>query len=298
MTVVVLGSINQDVVSRVVRLPRAGETVSARETLMLPGGKGANQAIAAARMGAGVRMLGAVGADANGDALTRYLAEAGVDTAAIRRIDDVGTGAAYITIDDAGENQIVVSSGANARVAAADVGAIDGVRVALGQLETPVPALAAFFAAAAAAGALRILNAAPALPEGAALFAGIDVLIVNQTELAAYLDLAEEPRTAEDAAVARRLIAGDLRAVIVTLGAAGAVLVEADALRAVPARPATVVDTTGAGDCFCGVLAALAAEGMPLGDAIATANAAAAICVGRAGAGPAMPTRAEVEAAL
>lgn len=297
MSICVLGSINRDIVARVTTLPRPGETVAATGVMLLAGGKGANQAIAASRMGVPTRMIGAVGDDPDGAALTAYLAAQGVATATIKRHADAPTGTAYIALDDAGQNQIIVNAGANAMVDAAAAAAIrPSDRVFLAQLEVPVAAVAAFFAAAGAAGGRRMLNAAPARPEGASLFAATDVMIFNQTELASYLDLAGEPDSAEDALVARRLFTRPDQVAVVTLGARGAVLVTPDDMSVAPGRPVRVVDTTGAGDCFCGVLAAGLAQDLPIGRALALANLAGSLCVGRIGAGPAMPTRAEIEA--
>lgn len=299
MTVCVLGSLNLDIIARVAALPRPGETVAAREVLTLPGGKGLNQAIAAARMGAGVRMVGAVGVDAAGEQLVEALVEAGVDAGRIARIADVPTGTAYISTDDAGENQIVVTAGANARVlpAAVDAAALGDATVFLAQLETPVATLAAFLAAAAGRGT-RILNAAPALPDAIALFALAELLIVNETELATLCGTRIAASPEDAGALAAGLLTRADQAVIVTLGAAGALRVTRAERRLSPALRVAVVDTTGAGDCFCGALAALIAEGMPADLAMTAAGAAAALCVGRAGAAPAMPRRGEVDALL
>jgi ribokinase len=301
LSVVVTGSINRDLICQVETLPRAGETVSARATLSLPGGKGANQAIAAARMGAAVRMLACVGDDPAGDAMIAFLQRSGVDTRGVARLGGVATGTAYITTARDGENQIVVDPGANARLGAGAAsivdGAIDGARVVLAQLETPVAATAAAFERAGAIGALRILNTAPALAEGAALFALSDLLILNQTETARYCDLAAPPADAGAAVAVRRLFVRDDQRAVVTLGAAGAVLVTRDAVHRAPGIRVPVVDTTGAGDCFCGALAALLAEGIAIEEALPLANAAAALCVQAEGAAPAMPARAAAEAA-
>ncbi|WP_157216333.1 ribokinase [Flavisphingomonas formosensis] len=300
MSVCILGSINQDVIWRVAALPRPGETITTRDMKLLPGGKGANQAIAAARMGAATHIIGAVGDDAYGVGLSGYLAESGVDVRHVARIAGVPTGAAYIPIDDSGENLIIVVPGANARVTGDDVtdAKIGEARIVLCQLEMPIPAIAAFFERVGRLGGTRILNAAPALPEGKALFEASDMLVFNQTELASYLGLDGEPRTAEEAAVARRLLSRPGQSAVVTLGAAGAALVTASDVEFAPSFLVPVVDTTGAGDCFCGALAALLDEGVAPGQALRLANAAAALCVGREGAGPAMPSRAEVEAFL
>ena len=193
--VIILGSVIQDVICQVAALPRPGETVIARHTAFLPGGKGANQAIAAARMGAVTHMIGAVGEDAAGAAMLAYLSAAGVDTAGVRRLPGEPTGAAFIAVSADGENQIVVAPGANALVSAHDVTpeTVGSARVRLAQQEVPVGAVEAFFAASAAG--LRILNTAPAVPEGERLFEAADLLILNQPELARYLRLAEEPPT-------------------------------------------------------------------------------------------------------
>ena len=302
MGVCVLGSINLDVVHRVERLPRPGETVLGLGIARFLGGKGANQAIAAARMGADARLIGAVGEDLDGQALVEQLALDGVEVSAVRRVAGTATGAAHICVAADGENMIVVTPGANAAMAPAMAAAAirPDDRVFLGQLETPVAALRALYESAAARAGLKLLNAAPALPEGAALFALVDLLIVNETELAAYAGLDAAPIGADDvAAAARPLAAENGITVIVTLGAAGAMAVSAQEVLIVPGRRASaVVDTTGAGDCFCGALAAALGSGLALGESLAAANAAACLSVGRSGAGPSMPRRAEVEALL
>lgn len=292
MAVCILGSINRDVVCRVTALPQAGETVAARETMLLPGGKGANQAVAAVRAGAQVRMIGAVGRDADGEALRAMLADEGVDVTAVACLSDAATGAAYIAVDDAGENQIVVAAGANARIDPAAIRLDAGDRVLLAQLEVPVAAVATFFAGGT--GAYRILNAAPALPEARALLPDTDLLIVNETELAAYLG---GPVKAIEADAVRALLPRADQAAVVTLGAAGMLVVDRNGAQHFPARRVAVVDTTGAGDCFCGVLAASIDEGRCLRESAVRAGYAASLCVGRAGAAPAMPYRAELEAA-
>ncbi|HXQ17429.1 MAG TPA: ribokinase [Caulobacteraceae bacterium] len=300
MSVCVLGSLNLDLVCRVAELPRPGETVMGGGVAWLPGGKGANQAVAAARCAAGTRLIGAVGWDEAGDKLLATMAEAGVDTAAVVRLEGHPTGQAFIWVSDAGENSIVVAGGANLAVSAAMLEAPlpADCRVLLAQLETPVAAIEALFAGAPA-GRLRLLNAAPAVLEGRRLFPLVDILIVNETELAAF---ATVPVVADDvdavAAVARGLISRPDQTVVVTLGKAGAVAVGADRRIIVSGRTAKVVDTTGAGDCFCGVLAARLDEGADLAEALQWANAAAALSTERPGAAPSMPTRAEIVRSL
>ena len=293
MSVCVLGSINLDIVCQVGELPAPGETVAALGVARFAGGKGANQAAASARWGAATRLIGAVGRDGAGDELLARLAEAGVDIAAIARLPDQPTGAAYIFVSAAGENMIVVVGGANRAVAPADIAALDlaGCAVFLAQLETPVAAIIALFSTAAATAGVRILNAAPALAEGASLFPLTDILVVNETELARYAG-----PNRQIARAARRLITRPGQSVIVTLGAAGALAVSAEALIEVAGRPAKVVDTTGAGDCFCGVLAAALADGADLAQAMALANAAAALSTECPGAAVTATLRADVEA--
>jgi len=296
MSVRVLGSINLDRVFRTGRLPLAGETIAAESLEDHPGGKGANQAIASARLGVATRLVGAVGEDAAGAFLLAHLAAAGVDVSGVARRAGAPTGQAAIFVSPSGENMIVVAGGANATVTGLDMGAEASApgRVRLAQLETPVDAIEAFFEAGrgAGAGALTMLNAAPAAPEGRRLFEAVDILIINETELAAYAGLgASEDRVAK---AARTLISRSGQSVIVTLGAKGAMAVDRDGAFPVEGRPARVVDTTGAGDAFCGVLAASLSEGTPLKDALHLANIAGALSTERAGASVSPDLRADV----
>lgn len=309
--VVVCGSLNMDLVARVATLPRPGETVAGRGLQRLPGGKGLNQAVAAARMGAKVAMIGARGDDTDGAALAALLAGESVDTRYILR-RDVGssgapamhTGLAQVLVADDGENAIVVHGGANttlapdeARAALAavlPVGASDvagpSSPVAVAQLETPPATVAAFFEAARSRGARTLLNTAPALPGTHDLLALADIVVLNETELAHYAGAV----TVDPAAAARRLISRPQQTIIVTLGAQGALVVTADAVMRHAAPTVAVVDTTGAGDCFCGVLAASLAQGHDLAAAVPRAVAAASCAVTRVGAAPSMPRAAEL----
>lgn len=299
MTIQLLGSINVDLIAAVTALPRPGETVLAHGVARLAGGKGANQAVAAARMGAKVAMIGAVGADDGGAWMLGELARDGLDLGGVRTLADAATGTAYIAVDAGGENQIIVSSGANARIAPAALPApAADTRIRLTQLETPIETAAAFFAAEHCAGILRILNAAPALPEAARLLPDVDLLIVNQTELALFLGVADLPATIDSALAARALIGRADQIVIVTLGAGGAVAVRTESHLHAPAMPVNAIDTIGAGDCFVGSLAALLDEGLSVEQALPIANAAAALCTTVRGAVPAMPRRAAVDATL
>jgi ribokinase len=283
MTVFVLGSINLDAVARVDDLPRPGETVAGTSLQLFLGGKGANQAVAAARMGVPTRLMGAVGGDDSGVGLKAKLAGYGVQVADVMELEGVPTGQAHVWV-------------ANKHVAAT---AIEGQRVLLCQLETPPVAIEALFRLGAAKGALRVLNAAPALPQGAALFPLTDILIVNQTELASYAKLDREPSRLEEVSVAaRKLMSRPDQTIIVTLGVAGVAAVRRDEAFLVEGKKVKAIDTVGAGDCFCGSLCAALASGMDLREAVELANAAAALSVQKAGAAPSMPSRREVEAFL
>jgi ribokinase len=292
--VAVVGSLNLDLVVRAARLPGPGETVSGDDVFRNPGGKGANQAVAAARLGRRVAMVGCVGDDAAGRELLESLAGAEVDTERVRVVDGVPSGTAFITVGDDGENQIVVSPGANARLTAADVDdarpALEAAAVTLLQLEVPLEVVAA---AAATAGGRVVLNPAPVRDLPGGLLAGVDVLVPNRVELA-QLAGARPPSSVEEAAE----LAGRLptRAVVVTLGADGALVVEDGRVTHVPAVPVRPVDTTAAGDAFCGGLADALAGGASLQEAARRAvRVAAAACL-RPGAQASLPTPADLEA--
>jgi ribokinase len=297
MGVRVLGSINLDSVCRVRRLPSAGETIMAESFARFAGGKGANQAVAAAAWGASTSLIGAVGEDEAAAFLLAHLAGRGVDTSRVRRLPGVATGQAHICVSSEGENMIVVVGGANQALTPDDVptAAPAAGEVFLSQLETPLATVAAFFGEGAAEGRLAILNAAPALAAARAILPLVDMVVVNQGELAilAQGDLAE---TVQDALpLARRLIGRAGQTVVVTLGAAGALAVTMDDHIVAEGRPAQVRDTTGAGDCFCGVLAACLAQGSSLPDALGWANLAAAISTETAGAAVSRTLRAQAE---
>ena len=296
--VCVLGSINQDVVASVEWLPHPGETVVARHFAHFPGGKGANQAVAAARMGAGTSIIGATGADEAGSMLRAFLQENGVDTEMVGINSRQPTGQAFINVSATGENAIVIVPGANAGLTPADIRfeRLTGCGIFLAQLECPVETIKSFFSSDAARRGTTILNAAPALPEGAGLFPLADILILNESELAAYAGLPEPPDDVETAIEgAGNLIEREGQAVIVTLGEKGAVVVTGEQGELIPGRRANVVDTTGAGDCFCGTLAAALADGYALNKAARFAVTAASISVERHGAAISIPARSEVE---
>ncbi|MEJ1159960.1 ribokinase [Prosthecomicrobium sp. N25] len=298
---VVVGSINMDLVVTAERFPGPGETIPGTGFARYAGGKGANQAVAAARAGAAVTFVGAVGDDPFGASLTQGLARDGIDVARIRVLPGTPTGTAVITVARA-ENTIVVVAGANGEIRPEDAAAVPlspGDRV-VAQLEVPLAAIRAAFEQARAAGAGTLLNAAPALEEARALLPLVDILVVNEHELGLLAGRAVDANRADEVAdAAARLRATGCGTVVVTLGAAGAVAFGGGAER-VEARGHRVaaVDTTGAGDCFVGALAAELARGEDLAAALRFANAAAAVSVGLPGAVPSMPTRAEVDAML
>jgi ribokinase len=297
--VFVAGSINMDVVATASRHPRVGETVAGEAVHYFPGGKGANQAVAAAKLGAAVTLIGRLGADAFGRQLRTFLAAQGVELAHVKDTAEAHTGTALITVADA-DNTIVVVPGANALVSAEDVAApvLAEGDVAVSQFEIPQATITAFFTRARAAGATTILNPAPALPCDPALLDLVDILILNETELGLLTQIelhdTDEPARFIDAA--RRLPAASGKIICVTLGKRGVLALVHREPVLIPGRAVKAVDTTGAGDCCVGALAAQLASGKAIGEALEYANAAASICVQRMGAAPSMPTATEVAA--
>jgi ribokinase len=296
--VFVAGSINMDVVATADRHPRIGETVAGTAVLYFPGGKGANQAVAAAKLGAPTTLIGRLGMDAFGDQLKAFLAAEGIDLSFVQQTSQAHTGTAIITVANA-DNTIVVIPGANAFVSAADVAApvLAKGDIAVSQFEIPLPAISAFFARARAAGTTTILNPAPAIEFGHELLDLVDILILNETELGFLTktelhDTDDYPRFIE---AARSLQAGKDKTICVTLGKRGVLALVNGQPLLIDGRAVKAVDTTGAGDCFVGAVAAQLAGGKPIHDALHHANIAASICVQRMGAAPSMPTVAEVE---
>lgn len=292
--VVVVGSINVDLVVSAERLPRPGETVLGGSFARHFGGKGANQAVAAARAGASVTMIGAVGRDADGDAsLTALLAE-GIDVSRVRRVDRP-TGVAIIAVAPDGENQIVVASGANAEVSP-EAGRLDDIEAGRGALliclEIPMPTVVAAATDGARIGLAVVVNPAPAQPLPRELLAAGPILTPNARELEAIAgtsDLGSGPA---------RLLDEGATAVVVTLGGRGALLAHGARRQAFAGVAATVVDATGAGDAFSGVMAAWLSDGRSLDEAVAAANVAAGLSVTQAGARGGLPTRSAIEAGL
>jgi ribokinase len=294
--VAVVGSINMDLVVRVPRFPVAGETILGGVFHTIPGGKGANQAVAARRLGAEVAMIGRVGGDAFGSVLRQNLVQEGISTERLAVDDAQATGVALITVEDSGENMIIVVPGANGQITTADIDSarplITGADILLMQLEIPLEVVEYAAALAQAGGVTLILNAAPAQPLPPALLAQVDYLIVNEVE-AALLAGTVGARP-EDAA--RALQALGAQAVVVTLGAEGSLLVGRHGTRVVaPPFAVHAVDTTAAGDGFVGAFAVALAGGMPSAQALHWGNAAGALAVTRAGAQPSLPTRLEVD---
>lgn len=292
---VVAGSLNVDLAVRVERRPGPGETVLGGELVERPGGKGANQAVAAARVGAKVAMLGRVGDDARAELLRRALGDAGVDARAVEATPGTASGCALITVTPDGENAIVVAPGANTRLSEEDVerhGALlSGAAVVVCQLEIPLAVVEAVARALPEATRL-VLNAAPAGTLPAPLLERTDVLVVNQSELRVVAG-------AGAGASERELVLGLLergpRAVLATLGPQGALLGHGHDCLAVPARPAAeVVDTTGAGDATVGALAAALAQGLELETAARAAVAAGTAAISAPGPQPPLPALAEL----
>jgi ribokinase len=301
--VFVFGSINTDLVVYVSRLPQPGETIGGGTYRSFPGGKGANQAVAAARAGAVVQLYGCLGDDAFGRERLASLEQTGVSTRGVRVLPDVASGVAGITVDGTGENTIVVAPGANDRFGPEGVEipspSPGEVFVSLFQNEVPQATTEALIVAAKAAGHIVFWNLAPTLsrrPSDEALRA-VECLICNRNELA---DLTGRPRSTSDDPTgmeedARVPLSWGVRSLIVTLGRKGSTWITTSGAQAVPAFPVQAVDTVGAGDCYCGVLAASVAQGLPISPAMRRASAAAALSTTRRGAQPSMPTLAEIE---
>nr|WP_221269534.1 ribokinase [Deinococcus budaensis] len=291
----VVGSVNADLTVQAPRIPAPGETVLGGDVRVSPGGKGANQAVAAALAGAPVTFCGAAGHDAFREIALRGLTRAGVDLARLHTLD-APTGLALITVAPGGENAITVASGANAHLTPAQLpGDLGGFTHLLLQGELPPEVTREAARRAHAAGLTVLHNAAPARTPDPALLAHTHHLIVNEHELAAFAAGRAGP---DREAQVRALLGRGPGAVTVTLGARGSLTATPDATFRLPAFPVTPLDTTGAGDTFCGVLAAGLVAGQPLADALHAAGVAGALACTRPGAQDAMPTRAEIRAAL
>jgi ribokinase len=304
--IVVVGSINMDLVVRSPRFALGGETILGHAFHTIPGGKGANQAVAARRMGAEVAMIGRVGGDEFGLTLRRSLSAEGINTECLQLTPAVSTGVALITVDDDGENTIIVVPGANGQLTVDD---IEGARhliaeadILLMQLEIPLPVVERAAQIASKTSQRRvtvILNAAPARALHGDLLSLVDYLVVNETEallVAGALDGAAGSSTLSPEEAARTLLMTGVRNVVVTLGAEGSMLVSSAGQNlAVPAYIVRPVDTTAAGDGFAGAFSVALADGLPAAEALRWGNAEGALVVTREGAQPSLPTRSEVE---
>lgn len=299
--ITVVGSLNMDLVARTHHIPQPGETILGGELHTLPGGKGANQAVAAARLGASVAMVGRVGQDAFAGPLLDNLAAVGVDHTFVSRDPAAATGVALIVVDDAGQNSIVVTSGANMRLQPADIDAaetaIAAARVLLLQLESPLEAVTRAAEVAHTHGVKVILNPAPAQPLPVSLLALVDFLIPNETETALLTGKSINSQAQAEAAAAELRQSG-VGTVILTLGERGALLAGPTETKLFPAFKVTPVDTTAAGDAFVGGLAVALAEGKSLAEAVRWGNAAGALAATHLGAQPSLPTRQALETLL
>lgn len=296
--VIVIGSINLDLIATVARLPAPGETVPGDGFSTAPGGKGANQALAAARARATVRMVGAVGRDAFAGEALALLEQGGVDLSAVRHVD-TATGVALIFVEKAGENVIAVIPGANGAVLPEEVAgtSIGKGDVVMLQHEIPLVTVEAALQSARKAGAKSILNTAPYRADAASLLGQADYVVANETEFDLYAE-ALELSGADREAQMRDFAVSSGRILVVTLGGDGVVAATPDKLVHVPALPVEPVDTVGAGDTFCGYLGAGLAAGMPLEAALRRAAAAGSLACLKPGAQPSIPMAAEVDQAL
>lgn len=299
--IVVVGSLNMDLVVTTSRLPEAGETVAGDRFSIIPGGKGANQALAAARLGADVTMVGRVGDDPFGATLRQELSGQGLDVRHVRVDEEAETGTALIVVEEGGENRIISVAGANGAVGTADVQAatlaIQGARALLLQFEIPLETVEEAMTVASSHGVSVILNPAPAYAVPDEFLRQVDVLVMNETEcqMLGGLPVSDLPSARRAAQAVRDR---GVEVAIVTLGAKGVFVAGPHLARHLPAHSVPVVDTTAAGDAFVGGLAAALAQGAAPVWAVSFANAAGALAVTRFGAQTSLPTLVEVEALL
>jgi ribokinase len=300
--VVVVGSLNVDLIAQVPGLPAPGETVAATGLLRRFGGKGANQAVAAARQGARVALIGCVGRDADGEAYRQRLAGEGITATGVRTAANVPTGTAFINVDARGENQIIVVAGANARLGAADIraqaGLIRAARVLLTQLEVPLPAVLEAMRLANAAGVPVVFNPSPLRQDFPWGHVALDSVIVNDLEARLIFGAAVARFAARPSVRRSALTRTGVRRLLVTRGARPTLCFTAEAVLEVPTLRVKPVDTVGAGDAFAGTFAAQLAAGRDWSEAVAWANAAGALATLKPGAQEAMPTRAATRLAL
>lgn len=295
--IVVVGSLNMDLVMRTPRVPVGGETLNGHEFSTLPGGKGANQAVACARLGGKVGMIGQVGTDGFGNTLRDGLSIDGIDVSGVKQTSSVGTGVAMILVEDIGQNRIVLASGANGTLSLADIdaqsAAIEGAAILVVQLEVPMPVVQHAIAIAHAAGVPVLLNPAPAAPLPEGIWPQIDIMVPNESEasLLAGISVIDASSAFAAAQIFRQR---GVKCVLVTLGEQGVAIVDDAGERHIPAQVVKAVDTTAAGDTFIGGLTAGLVEGMNLNEAVALGQKASAVCVTRRGAQPSIPFRHEI----
>lgn len=297
LDIVVIGSLNTDLVIKTSRFPEPGETLHGEDLATIPGGKGANQAAAAAHLGSRVAMVGRVGADQFGPHLLDNLAHLGVNTRHVRVDPGTCTGVALIMVDSQGENTILLSSGANGKVSPADVDSANALlaqaRLLLLQFEIPMETVQYALDKASDLGIKVVLNPAPAKQIGPEFLNKVDILVPNQTELEKMSGMpAIDDESIQKAAQA--LLEKGVGVVVVTLGERGALLVTQEQTTLVPGVKVDVVDTTAAGDAFIGALATAIVRDMPLPDAVRFANCAGALAATRFGAQPSLPSADEV----
>jgi ribokinase len=297
--IVVVGSLNADLVVRAPRFPQPGETISGEDLKIIPGGKGANQSVAAARQGASVTMVGRVGNDSFGPELIHNLKQNRVDTSHVQIDSQAATGTATIIVDANGQNSIVLSPGGNGRVSAADVNQVSfsDYKLLLLQLEIPLEPVLAAAQRAKEQGLQVVLNPAPArdLPEE--LIALADFIVPNEGELSLLTGQPVHNLSSAESA-AKMLLARGAQTVIVTLGANGALIVNNEVTKHIPSFQVDVVDTTAAGDAFIGGFAAKLLESGGLQDAVRYGCACGALAATKFGAQPSMPTTEEVEGVM
>ena len=294
--IVVLGSLNMDIVIRVAEVPARGETVAGESIDHLPGGKGGNQAVSCARQGAAVRMIGCIGNDAHGAALRRALEQDRIDTSGLQVDAQQATGTALVLVEDGGQNRIVYLAGSNGTLTVDEPALATLLADTTGlvlQLETPLPVVTAALRAARRAGCRTVLNPSPVAPLSDAVLGLIDLLVLNEHE-AHTLSGLPVASVAEAVAAARQLLTRGPSQVVITLGSAGAVAADASGCRHRPAPRVQAIDTTAAGDTFLGALTTALGRRESLDSAMADGIRAAALCITRRGAQPSIPTRAEV----
>ena len=307
--VVVIGSINMDLVCRVRRMPRSGQTILGSDLATIPGGKGANQAVAAARLGAEVHFIGRVGEDDLGQRLLSGLRQHKVNTRHVTITEGVSSGCALIMVDGKGENSIVVAPGANHKLTPADIDSaadlIGKASIVVMQLEIPHPTVIHAIEVCRELGAFTILDPAPAPPRGLAkAMFGVDILTPNQSEAEAILPpratgRMRRPRSPDAKQIGSELLERGARCVVLKLGSKGAMIQDRTGfIQHVRGFKAQVVDTTAAGDAFTGALAVALSEGRSISDAVLFANAAGAIATETFGAQPSLPTRQAVDQRL